>query len=124
MTAHNPTLTRFDFHVFKFMHSPDVQTMSRIERGDYFWLICQSWAIGNNCLLPTDEKRLARLVGVQPGEPDISPLVLEKFPVENIDGVEYRRNKVLHKEWLAALKRSNDGRKYGRKRWRKEKEAT
>ncbi len=98
-----PDLTRFDFHVNRFMNSYSVDMMDASEVGQYLLLLCKSWQMDKECCLPDDPAYLARHARVQ----EVSPRVLEKFPVvETIDGPA-RRNGPLYEEWQKACERSN-----------------
>jgi hypothetical protein len=44
-----------------FMSSPDVELMTAEEIGSYFLLLQRAWLSGENCTLPNDPARLARL---------------------------------------------------------------
>ena len=100
-------LTRFDFHVLRFMKSLDVMAMTDAEVGQYILLLSESWLIGDDCTLPDNVDLLARLARTE----EVSPLVLKKFPVTDTKWGHRRRNTILYAEWLNTLKRSDDGRK-------------
>src|SRR5260221_1195826 len=96
-----------------FMSSPDVQVMSAEEIGAYFLLLQCAWLGGQDCTLPNDPERLARLARV----PEISPLVFSKFDSDK-NGRLF--NPRLSVEWREALKRSKDSKKAISARWEKE----
>ena len=88
-------LTRFDFHVNRFLYSEDVQLMSAEEVGQYFLLICHAWMIGKNASLPNNPTLLCKYAR----SAVISGLVMSKWE-EGKDGRLY--NAALSKEWDAA----------------------
>lgn len=98
-------LTRFDFHVNRFLDSEDVQQMTAEEVGQYILLLCQAWKLHKDATLPNDERYLKRVARVE----KVSPIVRKKFSIVTveIDGVkEHRlRNKRLYDEWLKAMNR-------------------
>lgn len=98
-------LTRFDFHVNRFLDSEDVQQMTAEEVGQYILLLCQAWKLHKDATLPNDERYLNRVARVE----KISPIVMKKFShiTVEIDGVkEHRlRNKRLYEEWQKAMNR-------------------
>jgi uncharacterized protein YdaU (DUF1376 family) len=96
-----------------FMSSPDVQIMSAEECGCYFFLLQHAWLGGEDCTLPNEPERLAKLGRVK----EVSPLVLSKFKLDK-NGRFY--NERLREEWKEALKRSKDGKKAISARWEKE----
>lgn len=110
-----PDLTRFDFHVNRFMNSYSVDLMDACEVGQYLLLLCKSWQVGKDCCLPDDAAYLARHARVQ----TVSPRVLEKFPLVETETGTMRRNEPLYEEWLRALERSDAGREKAEKRWGK-----
>jgi uncharacterized protein YdaU (DUF1376 family) len=93
-----------------FMSSPDVQLMTAEECGSFFFLIQWTWLTGDNCTLPNDPSRLAKLARVE----KVSEIVLNKFAVDK-DGRLY--NPRLSQEWQEALRRSKDGKNNAKKRW-------
>jgi uncharacterized protein YdaU (DUF1376 family) len=84
-----------------FMSSPDVEIMTCEEVGSYFLLLQKSWLSGDNCTLPNDPERLARLARVG----KVSELVISKFEVDK-EGRLF--NPRLKEEWDNAVKRSKD----------------
>lgn len=106
-------LTRFDFHVLRFMKSLDVMAMTPEEIGEYILLLSESWLIGDDCTLPDDMKLFATLARTD----KVSPKVLKKFPVipDTEEWGGRRRNPILYEEWRAAEKRSLDSSEKGRK---------
>ena len=125
-------LTRFDFHVHRFLNSPDVEAMTATEVGQYVLLLCKSWANGDDCRLPNDTKYLSKIARATKRSP-LSGLVLSKFEIvwveigqqtepERVtpDGkreTSKLRNKVLFEGWLEAKKRSEVAEAKARKRW-------
>src|ERR1700741_5459522 len=125
-------LTRFDFHVHRFMNSPDVERMSAAEVGQYILLLCKSWANGDECLLPADKSYLNRIARAKP----VADLVLSKFEVvwvplaaneepnpqspEGQPASKRLRNHALYEEWCAAKKRSKVAEDKANKRWEPE----
>ena len=97
----------------KFMSSPDVEMMTCEEIGSYFLLLQKAWLLGENCTLPNDPVRLARLSRID----KVSDLVLSKFLMDK-DGRLY--NPRLSMEWQEALKRSKDAAKSANARWNKD----
>jgi len=95
-------LTRFDFHVLRFMKSLDVMAMSAEEVGQYILLLSESWLIGDACTLPNEPKLLARLARVN----TVAPIVMKKFPVSDTEFGPRRRNPVLHQEWIKTVERT------------------
>jgi uncharacterized protein YdaU (DUF1376 family) len=91
-----------------FMSSPDVEIMTCEEVGSYFLLLQKAWLGGEDCTLPNDPARLAKLARVE----KVSDLVLSKFPV-NSEGRLY--NQRLKQEWDSAVKRSKDASKAAKK---------
>ncbi|RBP36921.1 uncharacterized protein YdaU (DUF1376 family) [Roseimicrobium gellanilyticum] len=79
----------FDFYCERWTHG--TRHLTKVERCDYLDLLLHQWT---NDGLPADLDLLARLVGYRKGS-QISPLVLEKFPVA-ADGK--RRNVRLETE--------------------------
>jgi uncharacterized protein YdaU (DUF1376 family) len=79
----------FDFYCERWTHG--TRHLTKVERCDYLDLLLHQWT---NDGLPADLDVLARLVGYRKGS-QISPLVLEKFPVA-ADGK--RRNARLEHE--------------------------
>ena len=79
----------FDFYCERWSHG--TRHMTKVERCDYLDLLLHQWT-GDG--LPVDLDLMARLVGYRKGS-QISPLVLEKFPIAE-DGK--RRNARLEKE--------------------------
>jgi len=97
----------------KFMSSPDVEMMTCEEIGSYFLLLQKAWLLGENCTLPNDPARLAKLSRID----KVSDLVLSKFSLDK-DGRLF--NARLSMEWRDALKRSKDGKNAINARWEKE----
>jgi uncharacterized protein YdaU (DUF1376 family) len=91
-----------------FMSSPDVQIMTAEECGSYFFLLQNAWLGGQDCTLPNDPERLAKLARVG----KVSELVLGKFSVDK-DGRLF--NPRLLEEWNDAVKRSKDASKAAKK---------
>ncbi len=91
-----------------FMSSPDVEIMTCEEVGSYFLLLQKAWLGGENCTLPNDPARLAKLARVE----KVSELVLSKFDLDS-DGRYF--NPRLKDEWDAAVKRSKDASKAAKK---------
>jgi uncharacterized protein YdaU (DUF1376 family) len=87
-------LTRFDFHVTRFLYSEDVQLMSAEEVGQYILLICHAWMAGKNASLPNNPSLLAKYARSE----KVSPLVMSKW--EESDGRLYNRG--LSREWKEA----------------------
>lgn len=104
-------LTRFDFHVVRFMNSEHVDRMSDTEVGQFVLLLCKAWAQGKDATLPDDMEYLARHARCQ----TISQKVLEEFPVVETPWGLRRRNKTLYGEWIAAQERSNSASERGKK---------
>lgn len=105
-------LTRFDFHVLRFMKSLDVMSMSTQEVGAYILLLCESWLLGDDCTLPDDPALLARMARLR----KVPQKVLHKFPVdETTKWGPRRRNDILLKEWRAAQERSASAARRGKK---------
>jgi uncharacterized protein YdaU (DUF1376 family) len=96
-----------------FMSSPDVQIMEAEEIGSYFLLLQHSWLLGDNCTLPNDPARLAKLARVAV----VSELVLSKFHTDK-NGRLY--NPRLSAEWKEALNRSKQGKNAVNARWGKD----
>jgi uncharacterized protein YdaU (DUF1376 family) len=98
-------MTRFDFHVNRFLDSEDVQRMSAEEVGQYILLLCEAWRLHKEATLPADPDYLSRVARVR----KVSPRVMKKFfPVDmqTLDGKEVRlRNKRLFEEWQKAINR-------------------
>lgn len=99
-----PDLTRFDFHVNRFMNSYTVDLMDSSEVGQYILLLCKSWQIGKDCCLPDDIPYLSRHARV----PEVSPKVLACFPTVETEQGTMRRNGPLYEEWQKAVARSVD----------------
>jgi uncharacterized protein YdaU (DUF1376 family) len=93
-----------------FMSSPDVEMMTAEEIGSYFLLLQKAWLLGENCTLPNEPERLAKLSRVE----KVADIVLKKFLVDK-DGRLY--NPRLLDEWKDALKRSKDGINSAKARW-------
>jgi uncharacterized protein YdaU (DUF1376 family) len=93
-----------------FMSSPDVQLMTAEECGSFFFLLQWAWLTGEDCTLPNDPERLAKLARVTA----VAKIVLDKFSVDK-DGRLF--NPRLSMEWKEALRRSKDGKKNAQKRW-------
>jgi uncharacterized protein YdaU (DUF1376 family) len=91
-----------------FMSSPDVEIMTCEEVGSYFLLLQKAWLGGENCTLPNDPARLAKLARVE----KVSELVLSKF-MQDKDGRLF--NERLKSEWDFAVKRSKDASKAAKK---------
>jgi uncharacterized protein YdaU (DUF1376 family) len=91
-----------------FMSSPDVEIMTCEEVGSYFLLLQKAWLSGENCTLPNDPARLAKLARVE----KVSDLVLSKFEKDE-DGRLF--NSRLKQEWDHAVKRSKDASKAAKK---------
>lgn len=109
-------LTRFDFHVNRFLNSEDVENMTAEEVGQYLLLLCHSFVKGREASLPDDPGVLARYARVD----KVSKLVLKKFPVVETEWGPRRRNETLYTEFLLAKKRSENGRSAVAERWEKE----
>jgi uncharacterized protein YdaU (DUF1376 family) len=92
------------------MSSPDVSIMTAEECGSYFFLLQWSWLGGQDCTLPNDPARLAKLARVE----RVSDLVLGRF-VKDEQGRLY--NPRLKEEWLEALNRAESSRKANEARW-------
>jgi uncharacterized protein YdaU (DUF1376 family) len=90
------------------MSSPDVEIMTCEEVGSYFLLLQKAWLGGENCTLPNDPFRLAKLARVE----KVSDLVLSKFQLDK-DGRLF--NPRLKEEWDNAVKRSKDASKAAKK---------
>lgn len=110
-------LTRFDFHVVRFMNSYDVEVMTDSEIGQYILLLCKSWLLAREATLPDDSEYLARVARATGGK--VSDRVLAKFPVVETEFGNARRNPVLFEEWLRASERSETSREMAEKRWNK-----
>jgi len=93
-----------------FMSSPDVTMMTAEEIGTYFLLLQCAWLGGQDCTLPNDAERLAKLARVA----KVSDIVLSKFQQDK-DGRLF--NPRLTEEWKQALKRSKDSIKANKTRW-------
>jgi uncharacterized protein YdaU (DUF1376 family) len=98
-----PDLTRFDFHVVRFMNSYDVEVMTAEEIGQYLLLLCKSWLLQKEAGLPNDPAYLAKIARVE----KVSERVLAKFPVVETAWGPMRRNNTLYEEWVAAEQRSD-----------------
>lgn len=110
---HETELSRFDFHVVRFMNSEDVQRMDSSEVGQFILLLCQAWLLGKDATLPNDPKLLARYARVE----HVSSLVMGKFePVETKWGTRLHSPR-LSSEWVAAIRRSEHGKKGAMGRW-------
>ena len=96
-----------------FMSSPDVMLMTAEECGSYFFLLQMAWLGGEDCTLPNDPARLARLGRVE----KVSDLVLKQFEVDK-EGRLF--NVRLADEWKEALKRSKDAKNNAEKRWQED----
>jgi len=108
-------LTRFDFHVNRFLHSDDVESMTAEEVGQYILLLCHSF-VKDEASLPDDPAVLARYARVK----KVSDLVMKKFPLVDVNGILRRQNPVLYTEWKLAKKRSENGRSAVAERWEKD----
>jgi uncharacterized protein YdaU (DUF1376 family) len=106
-------LTRFDFHVVRFMNSESVKRMTAEEVGQYILLLCDAWLIGKEASLPDDPAYLARTARCQ----KVSPLVLSKFPIVPMECGKRRQNEPLYQEWVAATKRSRAAREKAASKW-------
>ncbi len=105
-------LTRFDFHVHRFLNSEDVERMTAEEVGQYILLLCKSWILEKDASLPDDLEYMARHARARK---EVSPLVLKKFPlVETQFGVR-RQNPTLYAEWKLAQERRDMAKEYGRR---------
>jgi uncharacterized protein YdaU (DUF1376 family) len=104
-------LTRFDFNAKRFVHSDTVRSMSLEEIGQFILLLSEAWLTGKDASLPDDAAALANMCRGR----KVSPKVLLQFPL--VPGTDRRRNEPLYKEWLAATKRSEGGRKSAEARW-------
>ena len=109
-------LTRFDFHVNRFLNSEDVENMTAEEVGQYLLLLCHSFVKGREASLPDDPEALARYARSD----KVSKLVLKKFPVVETEWGLRRRNETLYTEFLLAKKRSENGRSAVAERWEKD----
>lgn len=106
-------LTRFDFHVVRFMNSETVKRMSAEEIGQFILLLCDAWLTGKDASLPDDLTYLARVARVN----EVSSLVLSKFPIIRTDCGKRRQNPALFVEWTAATKRSRAAREKATSKW-------
>lgn len=106
-----PDLTRFDFHVHRFMDSEDVEAMSAEEVGQYILLMCHAWKKGKAASLPDDTDLLSKYARVK----KLSDRVLNKFPVIETEWGPRRRNSVLYGEWVMASERSATASEMGRR---------
>jgi hypothetical protein len=104
-------LTRFDFHVYRFLGSDTVDRMTAEEVGQYILLLCRAWQRGKDTMLPDDLDYLARHARCK----EVSPLVLSKFPIIHTPEGNQRRNDTLYGEWLLTLERSQSARERGAK---------
>ncbi len=96
-------LTRFDFHVVRFMNSYDVEIMTDAEIGQFLLLLCKSWLLAHDATLPDDVEYLSRIARTT----KVSERVLAKFPlVETEKYGRARRNATLFEEWEKASERS------------------
>jgi uncharacterized protein YdaU (DUF1376 family) len=96
-------LTRFDFHVVRFMNSYDVEVMTAEEVGQYLLLLCKAWLLAKGTSLPNDLAYLAKIARVS----EVSDRVLGKFPIVETEWGEMRRNQTLYEEWLAVEERTD-----------------
>jgi uncharacterized protein YdaU (DUF1376 family) len=103
-------ITRFDFHVVRFMESETVQKMTDAEVGQYILLLCKAWLGNKNASLPNDPKLLAIYARTE----QVSDLVMSKWAV-GTDGRLY--NERLSEEWAAVMGRSAKAREFANKRW-------
>lgn len=93
-----------------FMSSPDVTIMTAEECGSFFFLLQHAWLSGDDCTLPNDPARLAKLARVD----KVADIVLQKFETDKQGRLFNPR---LSVEWQEALKRTKDARKNANKRW-------
>lgn len=104
-------LTRFDFHVHRFLNSETVESMTDAEIGQYFLLLCKSFVSGKAASLPDDPKYLAKWARCR----KVSAKVLQKFPIIETEWGPRRRNDTMYGEWLVAIDRSASASERGRK---------
>lgn len=91
-------LTRFDFHVVRFMESEAVTMMSQGEVGAYILLLCKAWMSGKDGSLPNNPK----LLEIYARGP-VSDLVMSKWTL----GAEDRLyNERLSEEYAIAAGRA------------------
>lgn len=91
----------------------DTQHLSTEEHGAYLLLMIAAWR-QEDCGLPSDDKKLARIVGLSVRKwTQIKDTILEFWTVEN-DRIYQPR---LLKEWTYACKKSEGNRENARKRW-------
>jgi len=109
-------LTRFDFHVNRFLNSEDVENMTAEEVGQYILLLCHSFVKGREASLSDDLNVLARYARAD----KVSKLVIKKFPIVETEWGSRRRNETLYSEFLLAKKRSENGRSAVAERWEKD----
>jgi len=109
-------LTRFDFHVNRFLNSEDVENMTAEEVGQYILLLCHAFVKGREASLPDDPAVFARYARVK----KVSDLVMKKFPLVETEWGQRRRNTPLYEEYLRAQARSEGGRKAVAERWEKD----
>src|ERR1700676_4597382 len=106
-------LTRFDFHVVRFMNSESVERMSPTEIGQYLLLLCKSWLSNKDASLPDDLRYMAAAAKSD----SISELVVSMFPIVDTPWGKRRRNETLYGEYLMAVERSGSARERGARRW-------
>lgn len=109
-------LTRFDFHVIRFMNSYDVEMMTNSEIGQYILLLCKAWLLQKDATLPDDPVYLAFTAKTD----KVSERVLAKFPLVETQWGTMRQNAALFEEWCRASGRSDSGKERAEKRWGKD----
>lgn len=97
-----PDITRFDFHVMRFMESEWVQQMSASQVGQYILLMCKAWLQGKDTTLPDNPGLLAAWAKVDA----VDQIVLDRFPVVQTNHGMRRRNEALYREWQDTIARS------------------
>lgn len=95
-------ITRFDFHVVRFLSSETVKEMTAEEVGQYILLLCDAWLLSKGATLPDNSSYLARTARCGA----VSELVMSKFPIVETEYGSRRRNDTLYGEWLLAVERS------------------
>lgn len=97
-----------DAHLAKTAH------LSLAEEGAFFRLLMHAW-MSKGCCLPSDERRLARIVRATPGEwKKIRPAVMELWQLVDDRWVQPR----LTQEWLYVREKSAKAQKSAQQRWK------
>lgn len=110
-------ITRMTLNVLNLSNSEYICSLTDSELGQWLRLICKAWLVAKECTLPIEEKLLRSFIQSR----NVSPRVLESFPVVRTEFGDRRRNTIQYAEWLKLVDKSESSREAAADRWRPSK---